>query len=36
VLGLALLGREGLSLGRVAAVTRSGSDAAGDPLEVRP
>ena len=36
VLGLALLGREGLSLGRVAAVTRSGSDTPGDPQEVRP
>jgi hypothetical protein len=36
VLGLALLGREGLSLGRVAAVTRSGSDTQGDPQEVRP
>ena len=36
VLGLALLGREGLSLGRVAAVTRSGPDTAGQPQEVRP
>ncbi len=36
VLGLALLGREGLSLGRVAAVTRSGSDTPGQPQEVRP
>lgn len=36
VLGLALLGREGLSLGRVASVTRSGSDTHADPQEVRP
>ncbi len=36
VLGLALLGREGLSLGRVAEVTRAGSDAEGEAQEVRP
>ncbi len=36
VLGLALLGREGLSLGRMASVTHSGSDTHADPQEVRP
>jgi len=36
VLGLALLGREGLSLSRVAEVTRSRSEAPGAPQEVHP
>jgi uncharacterized protein (TIRG00374 family) len=36
VLGLALLGREGLSLGRVSEVTRSGGETTANTQEVRP